>query len=161
VSKPSEGEQRLERLLNRTLRELPLRRAPLTLESRVLAELQRRAALPWWRHSFARWPRIAQGAFTLLCAALVGLAFPVGAWVVAGLGSVHESRVLSMPWARQTLAVMGAAGDLSASLARALPPAWVYDGLALSAVLYAALFGLAIAAYRTLSLNSSTAGELP
>jgi hypothetical protein len=37
MNEPNEAQQRLERLLDRTLRELPLRQAPATLESRVLA----------------------------------------------------------------------------------------------------------------------------
>jgi len=61
----------LEREVSRALREVPLRRAPPSLESRVLAEIGRRAALPWWRRSFARWPRPARAGFTVTCGALV------------------------------------------------------------------------------------------
>lgn len=46
-------EEKLERLIHRTLRDLAPRRAPRTLEARVFAELERRAALPWWRQSYA------------------------------------------------------------------------------------------------------------
>ncbi len=160
MNEPSEAEQELERLMQRTLHGLPLRRAPLTLESRVLGELQRRAALPWWRHSFAQWPRAARSTFVLLCAALAGLVFRGGLWAIAGLESLHESGVLSLPWARQALMLTGTAGELAASLVRAVPPDWVYEGLAVSALLYTALFGLAAAAYRTLYLKPEISGEL-
>src|ERR1700738_3597831 len=85
--------QTLERLLDRALRELPLRRAPLTLESRVFGELQRRAALPWWRRSFAHWPLLARAAFLVICGVLIRLAFLGGATAVAG--------VRSLSWARE------------------------------------------------------------
>jgi len=151
-------EQDLERLLDRTLRELPARRAPPTLESRVLGELARRAALPWWRHSFAHWPRAARTVFVLTCCGLSGLARLGGAWAVVGVRSLHETGALSMPWGRQAMTIMGVAGELTALLADAVPPTWLYDGLAVSAVLYAALFGLGVAAYRTLYLGSGITG---
>jgi len=54
---------------------------------------------------------------------------------------------------------VGVAGEL-ASLMRIVPPDWVYEGLAASVVLYAALFGLGIAAYRTLYLDPNSQSEL-
>jgi hypothetical protein len=153
MNEPTESERNLEELFDRTVRNLPLRRAPSTLESRVLRELQRRAALPWWRHSFRRWPAFARIAFVLVCIALVGLAFVGGAWALADLGSAHPFSAMSKPWVRQTLALAGVAGELSRSLVGAVPPQWIYSGLTVSAVLYTALFGLGIAAYRTLYAN--------
>jgi hypothetical protein len=153
MNEPAEPQQRLERLLERTLRELPLRQAPPTLESRVLGELQRRAALPWWRRSFAHWPPAARAAFVVMGAGLVKLAFLGGAWTAAGMGSLHDSAA-AMPWAHQAVAIVGAAGGFVISLVRAVPPDWIQDGLVVSAVLYAALFGLGIAAYRMLYRNT-------
>jgi hypothetical protein len=60
-------DERLEQLLGRTVRDLPLRRAPLELELRVLGELERRQASPWWRLSFAHWPFLARGGLIALC----------------------------------------------------------------------------------------------
>ena len=159
MNEPNEAQQRLERLLDRSLRELPLRQAPATLESRVLRELQRRAELPWWRLSFAHWPPAARALFVVMGAGLVRLAFLLGAWGVAGVGSLHESAA-AMPWARQALALVGAAGGFALSLVRAVPPEWVHDGLVVSAVLYAVLFGLGTAAYRVLYRNSEDSGGL-
>jgi hypothetical protein len=159
MNESSEGERGLERLLERTLRELPLRRAPLTLESRVLAELARRAALRWWRRSFAHWPQAARAAFVSMCVILAWLAFAAGGWTVSGLRSLHEGGVWPMPWARQAVEVMGIARWLSGELARAIPPDWIYGGLAAGALLYTALLGLGVAAYRTLYLNHEIAGE--
>jgi hypothetical protein len=155
MNETSESEREAELLLDRVLRDLPVRQAPSTLEGRVLRELQRRAALPWWRHSFSRWPAPARIAFVLTCVALVGLALVGGAWALADLGSTHAFSAMSRPWVRQTLALVGVAGELSHSLASVVPPEWVYGGLAVSAALYTALFGLGIAAYRTLYANSN------
>jgi hypothetical protein len=97
--------------------------------------------------------------FVVLGAGLVKLAFLGGTWAVAGMGSLHESAA-AMPWARQAVAVVSAAGGFVISLVRAVPPEWVHDGLVVSAVLYAAFFGLGIAAYRMLYRNSADPGDL-
>jgi hypothetical protein len=140
----------LERLLDRTLRELPLRHAPLTLESRVFGELERRAARPWWRRSFAHWPLYARGVFLAICGVLVWLTFLGGAAAVDG---VH-----SLPWAQQAGVLMLSVGNFAGLLTRLAPPTWLYAGIAVCAVLYAVLFGLGAVGYRTLYLQS-TAGD--
>ncbi len=144
----NDSREALERLLDRTLKELPLRRAPATLQSKVLAELERRAALPWWRRSFGHWPRSARAAFLVLCAALAGLA------LVGGIAAIDE--IGSLPFTHDALATMTAAADLAALVARYAPPTWVYDLLVLCALLYGVLFGLGAVAYRTLYLQPRT-----
>jgi hypothetical protein len=150
----TEADRRLEAAIDAALCELPLRPAPPSLELHVLEELSRRAALPWWRHSFAGWPGFARVGFVLVCVVLLGLAFLGGIWAMQNLGSPALG-ALSMPWARHLVALVGVAGEL-ASLMRIVPPDWVYEGLAASVVLYAALFGLGIAAYRTLYLDPNS-----
>src|SRR5207247_1447534 len=83
---PESNEQRLERTVHQTLRELPLRRAPLSLESRVLAEIQRRVLLPWWRKSFTHWPVAARAAFVVISGGFIKLAWTLSVWVMAGFG---------------------------------------------------------------------------
>jgi hypothetical protein len=150
----NEADRRLETAIDAALCELPLRPAPPSLELHVLEELSRRAALPWWRHSFAGWPGFARVGFVLMCVVLVGLALLGGVWAMKNLGSPALG-ALSMPWARHLFALVGVAGEV-ASLVRIVPPDWVYEGLAASVVLYAALFGLGIAAYRTLYLDPNS-----
>jgi hypothetical protein len=150
----TEADRRMETVIDAALCELPRRPAPAGLEARVLQELSRRAAQPWWRHSFAAWPAIARVGFVLICVMLVGLAFLGGLWALESLGSPALG-LLSMPWARHVLTLVDVAGEL-ASLARIVPPSWVYEGLAASVVLYAALFGLGIAGYRTLYLDPNS-----
>jgi hypothetical protein len=153
VSELSEKEQRLSELLDSTLRRLPSRRAPPELESRVLREVERRAAQPWWRQTFAHWPPAARAAFVVICSALVGLVFLGSNWTATTVQSLHGSAALSLSSLHQALAIMTAAGELAALLANAMPPAWLYVGLAAGSVLYAVLFGLGAAAYRTLYLT--------
>jgi hypothetical protein len=154
----TEADRRLEAAIDAALCELPLRSAPPSLELHVLGELSRRAALPWWRHSFAGWPGFARVGFVLMCAVLIGLVFLGGVWAMRNLGSPALG-ALSMPWARHMVALAGVAGELAA-LVRIVPAGWVYEGLAASVVLYAALFGLGVAAYRTLYLDPNSQSEL-
>lgn len=60
----------LEAWVDRALRELPDQPAPAALNSRVVAELARRAALPWWRRSLSSWPFAAR---LTLIGILIGL----------------------------------------------------------------------------------------
>lgn len=142
----------LQQLLDRTLRELPLRRAPPTLEARVIGELERRAALPWWRRSFAHWPLLARAAFLVLCGALIRLAFLGGAAAVAGVDS--------LVWARQAGILVMSLGNLAAAIARISPPHWLYQGAAVCGALYAVLFGLGAVVYRLLYLQSKASDPI-
>ncbi len=148
-----EPDEVLQSLLDGALRQLPLRRAPASLEARVFNELERRAALPWWRRSFMHWPAPARIAFLVICTALVALVFVGGPAAVASLRSLLESGTISLSWARQIALLVASAGNLVTLLARTLPVTWLYQGIAVCALLYAVLFGLGAAVYRTLYLQ--------
>lgn len=154
-----EAEQKLEQAMNQAFSGLPLRRAPATLEARVVGELQRRAALPWWRVSFANWPMGARIAFVLVCAALVAATILGGASAYLGGKPWNEAFALVLSWVHPVLAVMSSAGGLVALVVRVIPPLWLYGGLGLGILLYVTLFGLGAAAYRTLYLWPSSAGD--
>jgi hypothetical protein len=143
-------EDPLEPVFDRALRELPLRRAPTSLESRVLRELERRATLPWWRRSFTHWPLMARAAFLVICGAAGGLAVTGAATAAADVRALY--------WAREIGALMASGGSLLTLLTRIAPPLWLYEGIAVCGVLYAVLFGLGAVLYRTLYLQSM-AGE--
>jgi hypothetical protein len=152
---------RLETLVGRALREAPLRRAPPSLESRVLREIGRRAALPWWRRSFSRWPRPARVGFALTCGSIIVAV--LGAWPWTEGGALADAAAWSagswLPWARPALILVDVARQLDSALAGAIPPEWLYAALAAGVILYAALFGLGAAAYQTLYLKTFSAGE--
>ncbi len=53
-------EENWEAKLDRELKSLPNRRAPATLLPRVLAKIEAQKKLPWYRRTWAQWPRSAQ-----------------------------------------------------------------------------------------------------
>lgn len=150
--KPSpESEQNLERFVHQALRDLPARRAPRSLESRVLAELERRAAQPWWRKSFAYWPLAARGAFLVVSAAFAAALV----WVFAGVDPTHaiDAVKADFTWVATIRAIAGSTIDFATIVIRGISPVWIYGTIATIVGLYAALFGIGTAAYRTLYAN--------
>lgn len=145
-------DQKLERLIHQTLRELPRRRAPGTLEHRVMAEIARRAALPWWKQGFAHWPMPARAGFMLVAGGFVYLTMIALVWITGGLNSAEFREVFAtqIAWIDVTATVARALTDFVSATIRGIPSLWLYGGLALVGSLYAALFGLGAAAYRTL-----------
>ena len=145
-------DREMEARLGQALRALPDRRAPATLESRVLDALAGRGPLPWWRRGFREWPAAARVAFGVTSAALVVLTVLAAAAANANLGSA--SHAISTPVLHDASVFFVITRTLSVSLASILSSSWVLGYLIAGAVLYAALFGLAIAGYRTLYLNA-------
>jgi hypothetical protein len=140
----------LERWVQRTLSELPSLTAPASLEARVQAELSRRAALPWWRQSFAQWPMAARVGFVVLCAAVMTL--------MALLIRTHDVSALPIAWAKDMNATVISASGFVALILRNIPTSWLLIALGVGS-LYTMLFGLGAIAYRTLYLQPSTAGD--
>lgn len=143
--------------LNRVLRELPRRRAPAALESRVLAALELRAALPWWRRGFAHWPPRARIAFLAACSALVGCTLLGVPWRLSGLPAVCGA--LLRAWTEPAVAAMSAAAGVLDLLLRLIPRLWFHGTMTAAAVLYATLFALGAAAYSTLYRPPAKAGQ--
>lgn len=145
-------EQNLERLIGQAVRELPARRAPSSLEQRVQAEIARRAALPWWRKSFVHWPIAMRAAFVVICASVAGLAYTVVAWATAGV-HLAEIKAAFAPEFRSVEVAsrfVKALADFATVVFGAIPPLWLYAGLAVIVACYVTLFGVGAAAYRTL-----------
>ena len=144
--------EKLERLIHQTLRDLPAHRAPRSLESRVLAEIGRRAALPWWKQSFAHWPLAARVLFLLASAGLVKLALMASVLAMAGFDSAQFADAFApqVAWLRTGLAIAEGTREFFGAVFRAIPPLWLYGAVAAIGATYAALFGLGAAAYRTL-----------
>jgi hypothetical protein len=147
-------DREMEARLGQALRALPGRRAPATLESRVLDALARRTPLPWWRRSFGEWPAVARVVFGVTSAALAVLTVLAAATANANLGSLGASHAISTPVLHDASVFFVITRTLSGSLASILSSSWVLGYLIAGAVLYAALFGLAIAGYRTLYLSA-------
>lgn len=144
--------EKLERLIQQAVRGLPPRRAPQSLERRVLAEIERRAALPWWRQSFVHWPIAARAVFLVLCVGIVKLFIMGTIWALAGFDSVQFQNAFAtrFGWMESGIALGSSIAGFFEVVIRNIPPFWLYGGLAFFATLYAALFGLGAAAYRAL-----------
>jgi len=152
----TEDQARLEQLVGRACREQPALAAPRTLQARVFAALQQRAARPWWRRSFAYWPMAPRVVLVLACAGVARAMLEVTAWFNTNLGAVQlpvpVSRSLSwVQSARSLISLLDStAGDVGATLLHRIPPLWLYGGIIGMLALYALLVGLGAAAYRTL-----------
>lgn len=144
--------EKLERALHQTLRTLPPRRAPRTLESRVLAELERRAALPWWRQSYAKWPLPARALFLLASVGLIKVTIMLVVWVMVGLDSAAYSEAIStrFAWVDTSLALGRSLMESCQLVFHRIPTYWLYASVGFVATMYFTLFGLGAAAYRTL-----------
>ncbi len=161
MNDPTEAQTKTQQDLNAVLRELPVRRAPASLESRVLRELERRLALPWWRRRFAHWPLAARGVFVAICLAIIGFTFLDGSWAITGTRALNVLGPASTSWTHPAIAAMASTAESAALLVHVIPPVWFYVGMAAGTLLYAAMFGLGAAAYRTLYRQPSIPGQQP
>ena len=149
MNKSSNPNDPLERFVDSALRDLRARRAPASLEMRVLAELQRRAALKWWQRSYSDWPVAARLIFVVACIAVGSLLVRACSWFFGGVGA-------SSAWSGVTAEITPAAASLKATanavsfIAHNIPSIWIYGTVAVIGILYATLFGIGAAAYRTL-----------
>jgi hypothetical protein len=144
MSRDQDRQNELERQLTRALQEQPLRRAPSTLERRVLAQIAAEGATARWRRGFTHWPVAARVAFLAASVGVVKLAFMFTMWLSSPLGSPALPFDLpsQVAWV-QTLFVA------IASVVRTVPSLWIHAGVVILLVMYAAVFGIGASAYRT------------
>ena len=64
--------EQLEKFIHQNLRSLPPRRAPRTLESRVMAALEQQAAVAWYHKSWSYWPAAVRAAFLVVATGISG-----------------------------------------------------------------------------------------
>jgi hypothetical protein len=134
----------IERLIDRALRQQPLRPAPRSLQARVLQEIARRKALPWWRQNFTYWPLAARITFCIASLGIVKAGLEVAMW----LARSFEADVLAEQLPAQVAwipSIFSAAGFVL----RGLPSLWLYGTLGILALMYVVLFAVSAAAYRT------------
>jgi hypothetical protein len=148
-------EAQLEQLIDDAVRALPGRRAPLTLQARVLAEVERRAALPWWRSNFAHWPLVARAGFLVASYGFVKIALAAVMRLTEALRASEVAGALSpaVRLAHGSASILSTTADVGASVLRAIPSYWLYGGAVTAIAFYAVLFGLGAAAYRTLYID--------
>lgn len=141
--------QNLERDIHRILRAQPDRAAPASLESRVFAEIARRAALPWWKQSFNRWPLAIRIVFTVISAAIA----TAMVMTLARVLNLLPGRISSLSTNSLVMTARGYWNMASGYIAYRLAdiPSYVFTIAAVViAACYATLFGFGAAAYRYL-----------
>jgi hypothetical protein len=145
MSADGNRQDELERQLTRTLRDQPPRRAPSTLERRVLAQIEADAVASSWHRGFAHWPMTARLVFLAASVGVVKLALMIATWIASPFDSPAVSVDLpsQVAWLQTLLVAVG-------HVVRTVPSLWVHAGLAVLALMYAALFGIGATAYRTM-----------
>jgi hypothetical protein len=146
----SNGPEKLESFVNQLARGQPLRRAPPSLEARVLAQLAlQQTPMPWWRKGFTHWPLAARVAFLIASYGFVRLAI-AGVMSMIAFVSSREVAATAISWAHLGVEALSATASMSSLIVRAIPPSWLYGMAVCGFALYALLFGLGTVAYRTL-----------
>ena len=147
--------EKLEAALNRMVKGLPNRKAPTGFQARVFAEINRRAALPWWRKSFAHWPVAIRATFFIGSAAAVAL-------LVSGLFILMRSpaAVQGLAGAEQPFAWLRQVSDTYASVRTSIqhafsysPSLWLYGAIGAIVIGYASLAAIGAATYRVVTLG--------
>jgi len=144
--------EELEQKIHAVLRDQPVRKAPLSLEARVLGEIARRESLPWWHQSYAYWPNPVKLAFLVLATGLAGsmLLYSMH-WI--GVMSAESFQQITDPVSGAFNTLRAASSALIALVNTNLPEfssTYVYAALALLGGAYAVMLGLGATAYRIL-----------
>ena len=145
MTSDNEREEQLREAIDVLLRRQPARRAPMDLERRVLDEVARRAAQPWWRRDYAGWPITARLMFLLASVGFAWMALGVASWLVTQAKTVSTAIELA-----PKAALLRSLASLAMSIVHGIPPLWLYGGLGVIVGTYALLFGLGAVGYRTL-----------
>ena len=145
--------EKLDRVVEELLRGQPLRRAPASLEARVIARLGSRGLpVSWWRRGFTHWPLAARVAFLIASYGFIRLAL---AGVMSVITFVRSEGIAqaAISWVHVGAVAVSATVSLGDFLLHAIPPLWLYGAAGIGFLLYAALFGLRTVAYRTLYVD--------
>jgi hypothetical protein len=152
MSSRDQTDEKLDRLVSQVLRDQPLRRAPASLENRVLGELAARARLPWWRRGIASWPAAMRIPVLAGCAVCVPVVWILSVWLAERLVAVTTHPGVVQPIANVLDAGRAAAalGAVAAHIIQSIPREWLLGGILATGALYAALFALLAAGYSLL-----------
>jgi hypothetical protein len=144
---------KLESLIHRTLRSQPDRRAPSSLEARVLGEIHRRAALPWWRKAYAEWPSTVRAGFFAASAVAAAFVFIVLSAVGQSAPFIRVAGQFAgqLDWVAPARQLAGSLAGSFGTVIRAIPPAWLYGTIAAVAALYGTLGAMGAVTYRALA----------
>jgi hypothetical protein len=149
------NERELEQFIHATLRSLPDRRAPGTLEARVLAEVERRATIAWYHKSWSYWPAAVRAGFLAAGTGLAGLALVAFQRLSQGAAASAVAQEVGhgFGWITRLAGAGGWVLNFTEQMIAHIPALWLYGGLAFIAAMYATFVGLGTAAYRYLYRN--------
>jgi len=129
----------LEAAVDRELKALPNLRAPQTLLPRVMAVIEQRAGLPWYRRAWQTWPLPLQAVSMLvLLVAFAGLC--LGSWQLVHAPAVASATSEASGWFRtlsRSLSTLGVLANALVLAVRSLGP------LVLLGIMMALLLGYA------------------
>lgn len=143
----------LERLIDGVLRDQPPRKAPASLEARVMARIQLQESASWRTAGFSRWPLAARFALLVALLAVAKLTVDLVVWLFSSDTPVTQTVESSVVWAKSTATLFSTMVSLGHALLNAIPSYWITLALVFSTGLYITLFVLGATAYRTLYLN--------
>lgn len=144
--------EELEKFIHQNLRSLPPRRAPRSLESRVMAAIEHQAAIAWYHKSWSYWPAAVRVAF-------LGAGTAVAAAAVAGFYLVSQGAAVDavagelgagFGWVSRIIAGGNWVVNFAQQQIGTIPSLWLYGSLAFFAAMYVTFIGLGTAAYRYL-----------
>lgn len=134
-----EPKDSLEAWADRALKQLPERRAPARFAPKVLAAIQKRQALPWYRRPWLSWPR----QFQVLSLGTLATLGTGAVWLMSAARAAATPVVTNVKQDASTVwNILNALGQ-AASLAAAQVPSYIWIGLA-SVILVAWLSCLAL-----------------
>jgi len=133
----------LEAAVDHELKALPNLRAPQTLLPRVMAVIEQRALLPWYRRAWQTWPRALQVvSMLILLVAFAGLCF--GSWQLVHASAVTSAASEASGWFRmmsRTLSTLGVLVNALALVVRSLGPLVLFGIMAALLLGYFACVG--------------------
>jgi hypothetical protein len=143
---------RLQRLIDRSLRELPLQRAPEELQARVFNRLQLRAT--WWRQSFANWPLSLRAALVVLCLGCANASVTLWRHLSATQPQQELAQVINpLSWIESLASFIHTLQQFVLLMIQHAPSLWLYAGIISIGSLYVVLVGLSATAYRALYIS--------
>jgi len=148
--------QELEKFIHTNLRGLPLRQAPHSLQSRVMAVIHQRAMFPWYRTSWSEWPMAIRLPFLVLSTAIAATVMMLFYLMFNGIEvSAAASRMsVGMGLLVETYKVWKWSTDFTANIVEGIPRIWLYGGQLLVFAACTTFFGLCAVYYCTLNHNN-------
>jgi uncharacterized membrane protein len=137
------NEAKLEAILHRQLRQLPDLRAPQTLAPRVMAAIQAKARLAWWRQPFWSWPLLARVGLESLATVGIGLLLWLG-WMLQGtaIGPVAAPPSGKLFMALQSVLELATIlGNAMLVIGRSGLQPWLLVGLGMTMLMYLLCLG--------------------